>query len=104
LQISQAKGELTLTHLKDIHKKQLVLHCRIQGWRKVQMVYMPCVTSLLTASAIPEQEVGVNTLPPPSERVGNMALWLPSALPASMPTQLCITCLSPGLLEKEAKL
>jgi hypothetical protein len=68
------------------------------------MVYMPCVASLLASSIIPEQDTSVTTPPPPSARVENMPLWLPSSLPASMPAQLHITGLSPGLLEKETKL
>jgi hypothetical protein len=68
------------------------------------MVYMPCVASLLASSAIPEQDTNVTTPLLPSERVENMPLWLPSSLPATMPAQLRVTGLSPGLLEKETKL
>ena len=81
-----------------------MLHRRIQGWREAQMVYMPCVASLLASSAIPEQDTIVTSPLPPSERVENMPLWLPSSLPTSMPAQLRVTGLSPGLLEKETRL
>jgi hypothetical protein len=97
--VSQAKGELTRTQLKDINEKRIALHRRIQAWREAQMVYMPCVASLLTPSST-IAEVDSGSL----ERVENIPLWLPSSLPASMPSQLRATGILPGLVEKETKL
>jgi hypothetical protein len=102
--VSQAKGELTRTQLKDLHEKRITLHRRIQGWREAQLVYMPCVASLLASSAINGFDINSPIPPLPSERVENMSLWLPSSLPTSMPAQLRTTGLSPGLLDKETKL
>jgi hypothetical protein len=79
----------------------LVLYRRLQGWREAQMVYMPCVASLLGSAST---DIDSSRSPLPSECVENISLWLPSSLPTSMPIQLRTTSLSPGLIEKETKL
>jgi hypothetical protein len=99
--VSQAKGELSCTQLRDLHEKRIALYRRLQGWREAQMVYMPCVASLLVSAATDSDSSGS---PLPSERVKNISLWLPSSLPMSMPIQLRSTGLSPGLIEKETRL
>lgn len=103
LQISQSHGHLTSTQLTDLNEKRIALHRRIQGWRQVQMVYMPCVASLLSLS-LTDHIDGNEVRPSPSLSVESMPLWLPSSLPASMPAQLRMTGLSAGLADKEARL
>lgn len=67
------------------------------------MIYMPCVASLLTSTSNTETPTSASSPPPPSECAEGQPLWLPSALPQTMPSQLSAIGLLPGLREKETK-
>jgi hypothetical protein len=41
------KGTRTSKQLADLESKRTVLCNRIQRWRGVQLIYMPCVSGLL---------------------------------------------------------
>jgi len=91
---------MTASEIRDIHHKRVALYHRIHNWRQAQMVYMPCVASILSSSTTNLDDP--DDCPP--ERVENTPLYLPSSLPSSLPTQLCVTGLSPGLAGKEIRL
>jgi hypothetical protein len=97
------KVKPTRAEQTDLHEKRIALLRRIQVWREVQMVYMPCVASLLSSSPNPDlNEIRTNTSS--TERVENITLFLPSSLPTTLPPALREIGISPGLLEKEIKL
>jgi hypothetical protein len=87
----------------DLHEKCIALLRRIQAWREVQMVYMPCVASLLSSSPNPGLDE-IRTDASSTERVENITLFLPSSLPTTLPPALRAIGISPDLLEKEIKL
>lgn len=95
MRISQADGHLTRKQLTEISEARIALHRHIHAWREAQMVYMPCVASLLVTTEGDGE---------PTDHAKNISLWLPSSLPTSLPSVLRTTGLSPGLLEKEAQL
>jgi hypothetical protein len=64
------------------------------------MVYMPCVATILSSATDLDSDQSTET----PERVENTQLYLPSSLPSSLPLQLRVTGLSPGLAEKEIRL
>jgi hypothetical protein len=96
---------MTASENRDIHHKRVALYRRIHNWRQAQMVYMPCVASILsltTGTDGPESySSSANT---PAERIENAPLYFPSSLPTSLPSQLRDTGLSPGLVAKEIRL
>jgi hypothetical protein len=65
---------------------------RINQWREVQVVYAPCVTTLLPSATVDDTEGQQHTTPE------DLALYLPSALPATLRSTI------PLLVEKEKKL
>jgi len=87
----------------DLHEKHIALLRQIQAWHKVQMVYMPCVSSLLSSSLNPGLDE-IRTDASSMERVENITLFLPSSLPTTLPPALHTIGISPDLLEKEIKL
>ncbi|KAI0038056.1 hypothetical protein FA95DRAFT_1506105, partial [Auriscalpium vulgare] len=95
-----AKGKKTDIEKATFRQRQNTLHHRIQGWRKIQLLYMPGVSRLLNtgSSADPSpddsapMEGGDDNLRPETIR-----LYLPSAIPPELRTAGC----APGLVEKE---
>jgi hypothetical protein len=97
------KAKPTRAEQTDLHEKRIALLRRIQVWREVQMVYMPCVASLLSSSPNPDlNEIRTNASS--MERVENITLFPPSSLLTTLPLALREIGISPGLLEKEIKL
>jgi hypothetical protein len=94
---------MTASEHRDIHQKRVALYRRLHHWRQAQMVYMPCVASILTPSD-PDAADSPSSTSLPHERVENKPLYLPSTLPATLPQQLRVTGLSPGLADKEIRL
>lgn len=99
LHLLQAQGPMTASEIRDIHHKRVALHHCVHNWRQAQMVYMPCVASILSSTMDPDSSDDH-----PAVHVENLPLYLPSSLPSSLPAQLCVTGLSPGLAEKEIRL
>jgi hypothetical protein len=89
---------MTPSEIRDVNQKRVALYHRIYNWRQAQMVYMPCVASIFLSAMDDSSNAEAN------ERVENTPLYLPSTLPPSLPSQLRVTGLSPGLAEKELRL
>lgn len=97
-------GQLTRTQQTAVHERRVSLMRQIAGWRQAQMVYMPCVASLLSSLASPDFDAPRPKSVSSSECIENTPLWLPSALPTTMPVVLQTHGLTPGLREKETRL
>ncbi|EDR02656.1 uncharacterized protein LACBIDRAFT_308170 [Laccaria bicolor S238N-H82] len=79
---SKAKGLRMSKQLTDLQNKRNVLYCLIQNWRKVQLFYIPHVSSLLLQAQPPEATTTSSSTPLPSEALAeNLPLFLPSSLP-----------------------
>ena len=74
LQVSQKCHHLMHSEQMDLHQKHLVLLHLIWVWCEVQMVYMPCVTTLLPSS--PNDTFELHEPASPS------ASWEPPSVPA----------------------
>ncbi|KAJ2911924.1 hypothetical protein MD484_g8492, partial [Candolleomyces efflorescens] len=90
----QIKGNrLTTSKQKaDLEDKRTGLGRRINQWREVQVMYAPCIATLLPSATVDETEGQQRTTPE------DLALYLPSALPATLRSTI------PLLVEKEKKL
>jgi hypothetical protein len=91
LEFSQMKGRKTAKQLGDIEEKRNSLLNRIQRWRQVQLVYMPCVGALL-ASMLTTTDYH----PEPAE---STPLHLPSSLPPDLHSPAMLV-----MIEKECRL
>ena len=65
----------------DLQNKRNALYRLIQNWRKVQLVYIPHVASLLSQSQPPPEATSLSTPLPPDTLAENLPLFLPSSLP-----------------------
>lgn len=97
-------GQLTRTQQIAVHERRVSLMRQIAAWRDAQMVYMPCVASLLVSLSPPDFEAPISRSRSASECAENIPLWLPSSLLDSLPLSLRTTGLIPGLYEKEKRL
>jgi hypothetical protein len=75
---------MTPSESRDVHLKRVALYRRIHNWRQAQMVYMPCVATILSSATDLDSDQSTET----PERVENTQLYLPSSLPSSLPLQL----------------
>ena len=78
LGVSQIKATRTSKQLADLEVKRTALRNRIQQWREAQLVYTPCVGSLLV------QTLTTTADPPSTEPAESIPLHLPSSLPQSL--------------------
>ena len=80
LEVSQIKGTRTSKQLADLEGKRSALQNRIQRWREAQLVYMPCVGTLLARTLTTTN--GADSAESPSiEPAEAIPLYLPSSLP-----------------------
>lgn len=98
LQVSQHSGHLSRAQQTDLNERRIALQRRIRVWRQIQMVYMPCVATLLSDT----DELDAAAVS--SRHAENVPMFLPSRLPSTLHPQLRATGISPGLLDKEIKL
>jgi hypothetical protein len=78
LEVSQTKGARTSKQLADLEGKRTSLYNRIQRWREAQLVYTPCVGTLLIRSlAAATATATAESLLEPAESI---LLHLPSSL------------------------
>ncbi|KDQ54200.1 hypothetical protein JAAARDRAFT_60933 [Jaapia argillacea MUCL 33604] len=96
LHIDSIKGRSTSKEQTDLQQKRNALHRRIQSWRSVQAVYMPCVTALLLETSQEDEPQANTSTPVVTEKI---PLWLPSALPSRLRSSL-----PPSVLENERRL
>ena len=80
-EVSQTKGQRTSKQLADVQEKRNALHCLIQNWREIQLVYTPHVALLLSEISPPPETTTTTTNALPSTLPENIPLYLPSALP-----------------------
>lgn len=94
LEVSQMKGMQTSKTLADLEIKRTSLYDRIQQWREAQLVYMPCVGSLIS------QTLTTTAESPPIEHAESTTLHLPSSLPQNLRQSLELS----AIIEKERRL
>jgi len=87
------KGTRTSKQLADLESKRTVLRNRIQRWRTVQLIYMPCVGGLLPSLI-------AGTSESPIEPAESLPLHLPSALPPRLRQSPELS----NIVEKECRL
>lgn len=80
LEVSQIKGTQTSKQLADLEVKRTALRNRIQRWREAQLVYMPCVGTLLMQTLTTVDSDEYSSIEP-AEDIG---LHLPSSLPQNL--------------------
>src|ERR1700751_1125189 len=103
LEVSKMTGTQTNKQLADLEEKRTSLRSQIQRWRQAQLVYMPCVASLVAQSPTVPFETTESSLDATellAEPAESISLHIPSSLPQHL-RQL------PGLatlLEKESRL
>ena len=99
---SQTKGLRTSKKLANLQEKQNALHCLIQNWHEVQLVYTPHVTSLIS-QILPLPESTTKALP--ASLPENIPLFLLSLLPpqiCALPELQAICQLEQCLCEPQA--
>lgn len=96
-EVSQINGLQTSKQLADLEEKRTSLRNRIQQWRQTQLIYTPCVASLVgqSLSARPDDHESLSP-----ELAESIPLHLPSSLPKRSQESLELAT----VLEKERRL
>ena len=105
-EVAEKKGSKSSKQLADLQEKRTTLHCQIQNWREVQLIYTPQVSYLLAQTKQPP-ETNANTPLSPPEIIfpENIPLYMPSSLPLhirSLPALQDICLLEQRLREPQA--
>lgn len=101
------KKRTTTLAAADLQEKRNSLRHRIDSWREVQRVYMPCIDQLLEA---PPQNVTSHSLSstpvslPSSSSTSTHPEKIPLYLPSSIPSSLWGVGCSSSLVDKERRL
>jgi hypothetical protein len=77
LEVSQITGTETVKRQADFEDKCTSLRNQIYQWREIQLVYMPCTTTLHAQSIV----TPTTASSPSIERAESIPLYLPSSLP-----------------------
>ena len=111
----QSSKKITTLGAAELQDKRHKLRRRIEAWREIQRIYMPCVEQLRNAPPATYSPSAHSTSsgPPPASQMATdhntsyiteqpetKPLFLPSSVPVSLRTTGCI----PNLAEKEQRL
>ena len=96
LEVSRMKGTQTNKQVADLEDKRTSLRNQISRWREIQLLYMPCVGTLLT-------QCNAATTATESPTIA-LAKSIPLHLPSSLPEQLRQLPDISTVLDKELRL
>jgi hypothetical protein len=101
----QASKKVSTLGAAELQEKRHTLRCRIESWRAIQKIYMPCIEQVCTAyyssqstASSTQQTSGDESTPAETPEV--KPLFFPSSVASSFWSTGCI----PGLVDKERRL